>query len=118
MVQRRQSIVQDVACTIEKKCSWKMIDKPCVHGRCSINMDVQAFDIGRFVSVSLIGRMYVDGQFDGGRTITKIKHAWQLSLILFVQAVFFSAAPFVASTQADQVHDTHVACSAQFSFVG
>ena len=52
-----------------------MIDKPCVHGRCSIKMDVQAFDIGRFVSVSFIGGMYVDGQLDGGRKITKMKHA-------------------------------------------
>ena len=60
---------------LRNKCSWKMIDKPCVHERCLIKIDVQAFDIGRFVSVSFIGRKYVDGQFDGGRTIIKIKHA-------------------------------------------
>ena len=64
-------IFQDGAAHLRKKGSWKMIDKQCVHGRFSIQMDVQAFDIGRFVSVSFIGGMYVDGHFDGGRKLQK-----------------------------------------------
>ena len=72
-----------------------MIERQCVHGRCSIYMDVQAFDIGRFASDIFIGGNYVEGYFHGIRECIQMKRALQLSLMSFVQAEFF-AWPFVA----------------------
>ena len=55
-----------------------MIDIERVHGRSSINMDVQAFDIERFDSVSFIGGMHADGHFKCWSSyITTLKHARQ-----------------------------------------
>ena len=79
-------------------------------------MDVQAFDIERFDSVSLIGGMHVDGHFKCWTSyITTLKHARQASFFLLFRQGFFSAAPFVASIQAEQVHGTLVSCSAKIS---
>ena len=94
-----------------------MLERQFVHGRCSKYMDVTAFDIGRFASGIFIGGNDVEGHFHGSMGFIQMKCALQLSVMLFVQAGFLLGRSFGLG-QFKQVHDTHVACSAQFPFVG
>ena len=63
-----------------------MLERQCVHGRCSKYMDVKAFDIGRFASEFVIGGNHVEGHFHGSREFIQMKCALQFSVMPFVQA--------------------------------